>query len=101
MIWRKGAKGSERVCPAIVTNASIGGVQLRARKSFKESEELTLELAGDAGPLFLPGDVRYSHNGTPDGAITIGFRFRPKTAKERQELARFVMSLRDRITFPA
>lgn len=99
MLWRSGQEGAERVGPAIVTNVSLGGVQMKAKLGFESNAELTLELAGEKGPVFLPGDVRYSKNGTDDGVYTLGFRFKPKTSKDREELARYVMSLRDRVLF--
>lgn len=30
MLWRSGEEGAERVGPAIVTNVSLGGVQMKA-----------------------------------------------------------------------
>jgi hypothetical protein len=99
MLWRKGQKGdSERVCPAIITNVSLGGVQMKTRMPIEPSQELTLELAGESGPVFLPGDVRYAKNGSADGIHTLGFRFKPETSKDREELAKFVLSLRERIS---
>lgn len=98
MIWRPTDSVPERVGPGVITNASIGGVQVKTREALAPNDEILLELGPCGDPLYLPCDVRYvgQRNGE-DRARTVGVRFNPKSRSEHRAIARYVLSVRDRI----
>jgi hypothetical protein len=96
MLWRlENGAGPLRLGTAMLTNASLGGVQLRTREHLADNDDLIIEVGDDEGPLFLPGSIRYSLNGGPEPG-TFGVRFTPKSRAERQAVAKFVLSLAER-----
>lgn len=97
MLWSKAGELSERIGPAMVTNVSIGGVQIRTKHPVEPNNGVVLELGTNEGPVFLPGDVRYSRNGHADGSYTLGVRFQPESKADRLALAQYVLNLKDQI----
>lgn len=96
MLWRSNGQHSEPIASVVITNASLGGVQFQTAHPVEVDTEVVLELGGEKGSLFLPGDVRYVNNGVGN-LHTCGFRFKPRTRRDRQDLARYVFSIRDRV----
>ncbi len=97
MLWSAKGEASTRLGSAMVTNVSIGGVQVRTKHPAKKDDSIVLELGTDDGPVFLPGGVRYSRNGHADGSYTLGVKFQPETKEDRQALAQFVLGFKDKI----
>lgn len=97
MLWSSAGESSARLGPAMITNVSIGGVQIHTKHAIKANETVVLELGTNEGPVFIPGDIRYSKNGHSEGSYTLGVRFQPETKADRQALAQYVLNLRDQI----
>lgn len=98
MIWRPNGLGKICLGPGLITNAGVGGLQIKTRVETKPEDELILEIGPPSGRVMIPGDVRYcrpSENGC--GICTIGIRFAPVTRTERQALAKFLLTLKDRV----
>jgi len=99
MIWRPNGLGKICLGPGLITNAGVGGLQIKTRVEAKPEEELIVEVGSQNGRFMIPGDVRYcrpSESGC--GICTVGLRFAPVTRMERQVLARFLLSLKDRVS---
>jgi hypothetical protein len=91
VLWLDGDRGPERLHPVMITNASMGGVQLRSAQPPPQNARLFLELGTDNGPLYLPGEVRYIAE--TDGVKTFGFKFVPESDEEREAIAQYVLML--------
>lgn len=91
VLWGDGPEGPRRLGTVLVTNASMGGLQLRSQIPPPHNQRLILELGSEDGPLFLPGEVRYvkQDNGVP----TLGFKFAPESDQDREAVARYVLML--------
>ncbi|MER3413640.1 MAG: hypothetical protein C4341_05265 [Armatimonadota bacterium] len=91
VIWQGGQDGPKRLGTVVVTNASMGGLQLRSQVPPPHNQRLMLELGSEDGPLFLPGEVRYVNQ--EDGVQTFGFKFVPESDDDRKAVARYVLML--------
>lgn len=96
MLWRPTDSVPERLGSALITNVSIGGVQLRTKMEFDSNQELLLQLGSEEGPLFIPGEVCYM-SCAAEGLQTVGFNFIPKTHRDREAIARYMMTLQQRV----
>lgn len=99
-LWRNNGSGPEKLGGAVITNASLGGVQLYTKEPVQAEESLMLEVATEDGVHFIKGDIRYSgKNGDEQrsAAKTLGFRFSPSNRSEREVIAKFVIGLSDRM----
>ena len=96
VLWREKSGGRERVGSALITNASMGGVQIRTREDLHPGEQVLLELGSDQGPLYLRVDVRYAERQGGDGLLVAGLRFNPQSERDHRALARYLLSVRDR-----
>jgi hypothetical protein len=96
MLWRPNGTIPERVGPALITNASISGVQLRTRTSLAAAEDLLLQLGSEEGPMFIPGTIKYVRS-TDEGATAIGFHFEPRTYRDREAIAKYMLTLKERV----
>lgn len=97
MLWRQDGTVPHRLAPALITNVSLGGVQLRTRADFDGEEELLLQLGSEEGPVFIPGKIKYTSAIQTDGFSTLGFSFLPKTLRDREAVARYVLNLQERV----
>ena len=96
MLWRPNGTVPERVGSALITNASISGVQLRTKTPLEASEDLMLQLGSEEGPMFIPGTVKYMRDET-EGTLAIGFHFEPKTYRDREAIAKYMLTLKERV----
>ncbi len=98
MIWRPTGPVPERVGPGMITNASIGGVQFKTREELAPNEAILLELGSAEDPLFLPCEIRYAeHRDGENRILTVGVRFNPKTRAEQKAVAKYMLSVKDRV----
>lgn len=91
VLWEDGPEGPTRLGTVLVTNASMGGLQLRSQAPPPHNQRLMLELGSEDGPLFLPGEVRYVNQ--ESGVPTFGFKFVPESDDDREAVARYVLML--------
>ncbi len=96
VLWRERGQERERVGSALITNASIGGVQVRTREDLHPGEQVLLELGSEQGPLYLRVDVRYAERQGCDGLLVAGLHFCPRSEREQRALAKYLLSVRDR-----
>ncbi len=91
VLWLDGEGGPKRLYPVVITNASMGGVQMRSKGTPPQNARLFLELGSENGPLYLPGEVRYVAE--TDGVKTFGFKFVPESDDDREAIAQYVLML--------
>lgn len=91
VLWEDDEQGPRRLGSVLVTNASMGGLQLRSQYPPPQNRHLMLELGSEDGPLFLPGEVRYVTQ--ENGVQTFGFKFAPQSDDDREAVARYVLML--------
>lgn len=91
VLWEDDEQGPKRLGSVVITNASMGGLQLRSQCSPPQNRRLMLELGSEDGSLFLPGEIRYVTEEA--GVQTFGFKFAPQDDGDRQAVARYVLML--------
>jgi hypothetical protein len=98
MLWRPGGASPERVGSVLITNASIGGLQLRTKTAIEPGQDFLLQIGSEEGPLFLPCRIRYAEgNGHANGTSVLGCNFEPKNFRDREAIGKYVLMLRDRV----
>lgn len=96
VLWREKGSARERVGSVLITNASIGGVQIRTREDLHPGEQVLLELGSEQGTLFLRMDVRYAERQGSNGLLVAGLHFCPQSERDQRALAKYILSIRDR-----
>lgn len=77
---------------SVIIDISLGGAQVRSRTSVEAGSTVVIDIAQPDAiePFLVNAEIRYS-NGIPNTDLyAVGFRFTPKTADEREKIARYV-----------
>lgn len=79
---------------SVVTDVSLGGLQVRSRCQFEDGSQLSLSIGrGGSQPVALKAEVRYSAPIEASDLYSTGLRVAASTPEERMRWAEYVHSI--------
>lgn len=86
--------GVQPLIRSVVTDVSLGGLQVRSRHQFSSGIKISLKIGrGEAQPVALMAEVRYSTPIDESDLFSTGLRVHAATPEERIQWAEYVHAI--------